>query len=209
MKLLKLFAELSIPRMAIVALFVAAGYFFMYYDNGEKIEEQIRAVEGDLALEKAKRTEIERRMKNEEQMRGNVMQLAANLELVKTKIPNEFNEIEISTIVNRVSASSQVKVIMLKRSTNKVMPKSAVTGAELIEEVNFDIQMTGSFSAIVLFVEQLSKETKIIKIRNFTLQKANDDYTAQDMLIKFVGEIVGFKQTSISKAAKPSTEVKK
>lgn len=204
MKLLKLFGGLSIARLAIVAVFVTAGYYFMYYDNGQSIEENIKSVEDQLNIERAKKTDIEKKMKKEEEMRGNVMQLAANLELVKTKIPNEFNQIEILTIVNRVSQASGVKIAALKPGASKPQEKSETTGAELIEEVNFDIEMSGQFSSIVSFVEALSKETKIIKIRNFVLEKSNADLT-QETMIKFTGEIVGYKQTSIAKAAPTST----
>lgn len=204
MKLLKLFGSLSIMRLAIAAVFVTAGYYFMYYDSGEKIEERIKVVEGQLEAEKSKKADIEKKMKKEEEMRGNVMQLAANLELVKTKIPNEFNQIEIVNIVNRVSKSSGVKLLALKPGVAKVSNQKLLTGAELIEEVNFEIEMSGKFTTILGFVEALSKETKIVKIRNFVLEKSSTDLT-QDTTIRFVGEIVGFKQTSAQKASATST----
>lgn len=200
MKAFKIFATFSIARLAVVAVFVTAGYFFMYYDNGEKIEEQIKMAEDQLSQEKIKRVDIEKKMKKEEEMRGNVMQLAANLELVKTKIPNEFNQIEILNIVNRVSESSHVKIAVLKPGASRFSGAKLVTGAELIDEVNFDIEMSGSFAAIVSFAEALSKETKIIEIRNFVLEKQSTDLT-QDMVIKFAGEIVGYKQSAVSKPA--------
>ncbi len=208
MKFLRIFAELSIFRLAIVAVLVTTGYFFMYYDNGEAIEQQITQSEGELNAEKLKRAEIEKKMKKEEEMRGNLLQLARNLDVVKSKIPNEFNEIEISSVVNRVSLVSQVKIAALKRNlvTPAAQAKQA-TGAELIEEVNFNIEMSGTFHAIITFVELLSKEEKTIKIRNFTLEKSNTNLT-EDSLIRFRGEIVGFKQSSIvAKAAKPPAAV--
>lgn len=187
-------------RLGIVAIFVTAGYYFMYYDNGHTIEERIVSVQGQLEAEKIKRADIEKKMKKEEEMRGNVMQLAANLELVKTKIPNEFNETEIFTIINRLSAASGVKVSVKKPSSQKEPNQKLVTGAELIEEINFDITMTGQFSSIVTFVEALSRETKIIKIRNFIIEKqANIDLT-KEVVLQFAGEIVGYKQTSVAKS---------
>ncbi len=200
MKIFKIFSELSIFRLAIVAVLVTAGYYFMYYDNGEKIEAQIQQLDGELAVEKTKRADIEKKMKKEEEMRGNLLQLARNLDVVKSKIPNEFNEIEVSSIVNRVSISSQVKIIALKRSAVVAAVDTAATGAELIEEVNFDIEMSGTFNAIIRFVEFLSKEEKTIKVRNFILEKMSTNLT-EDTVIHFKGEIVGFKQAAIAKTA--------
>ena len=86
MKFLRIFSELSVFRLAIVAALVTTGYFFMYFDNGEAIEQQITQADGELTGEKTKRTEIERKMKKEEEMRGNLLQLARNLDVVKSKI---------------------------------------------------------------------------------------------------------------------------
>jgi Tfp pilus assembly protein PilO len=204
MKILKIFADLSMARLAIVAVFVTAGYFFMYYDNGEKLETQIAGVKGQLDAEKAKRVEIEKRMKKEEEMRGNLLQLARTLDIVKSKIPNEFNEIEVSSIVNRASSASQVKISNLKRNTSVSVETSSVgakkTGAELVEEVKFDIEMAGSFNHIIQFVDVLSKEEKTIKIRNFTIEKTANN-NLEDANVRFRGEIVGFKQVVTQKAA--------
>ena len=207
MKIFRIFSELSIFRLAIVAVLVTTAYFFLYYDNGEKIEAQIQQLDGELAGEKTKRADIEKKMKKEEEMRGNLLQLARNLDVVKSKIPNEFNEIEVSSIVNRVSISSQVKIIALKRSaaTAAAGVDTTATGAELIEEVNFDIEMSGTFNAIIRFVEFLSKEEKTIKVRNFILEKLSTNLT-EDTVIHFKGEIVGFKQGAVAKAA-PSAAV--
>ncbi len=199
MKLIKLFSSLSISRLALVAVLVTVAYFFLYYDNGAKIEEQITQVTSQLATEKANRVEIERKMKKEEEMRGNLLQLARNLDTVKSKIPNEFNEIEVSTIVNRASALAQLKLSALKRNVSAAssVPKNT-SGAELIEEVTFDIEMSGSFNSIISFVEYLSKEEKTIKVRNFVLEKNTANLT-DDTSIKFQGEIVGFKQAVVQK----------
>lgn len=205
MKGIKTFAELSMARLVVVAILATVGYFYLYYDDGSSIEAQIVGVEAAVAGEKTKRVEIERKMKKEEEMRGNLLQLARNLDIVKSKIPNEFNEIEISSIVNRVSAMSQVRILALKRSlqngTSASVGRKNMTGAELIEEVSFNIDMIGTFNSIIQFVEYLSKEEKTIKIRNFTLEKNSLGYSDEN-LIKFRGDIVGFKQAFASKGGK-------
>lgn len=202
MKFLKIFSELSVSRLSVVALLFTVGYYFMYYNDGATIVEQTKGIQTQLDAEKAKRIEIERKMKKEEEMRGNLLQLARNLDIVKSKIPNEFNEIEVSSIVNRASAAAQVKISMLKRSGGDAKGIGSATGAELIDEVRFDVEMTGSFNGIIAFVEQLSREEKTIKIRNFSIDKIAGADLQEDG-IRFRGEIVGFKQTiSTAKAGK-------
>ena len=197
MKFLKVFSELSVPRLVVVSIVATLAYFYFYYDNGSVVEEQITQAKSGLDAEKAKKVEIQKRVRKEEEMKGNILQLAGNLKVVKDKIPNEFNEIEVSSIVNKASEVSQVKLTALKRSTTPSTlsaEQKIASGAELVDEVTFDIEMSGSFHGIIAFVEYLSKEVKTIKIRNFILEKNVTNLT-DDTTIKFKGEIVGYKQS--------------
>lgn len=196
MKLLKIFSELSVGKLAILAILASVGYYFMYFDDGSTLEAQIATVQGQLQAENVKRVEIEKKMKKEEEMRGNNLQLARNLDVLKSKIPNDFKESEMSALVNKASSISGVKINILSRRAGASQRPAAATGAELIEEVGFDITMSGSFHSILMFVEMLSKEEKIIKIRDFVLEKNTQNI--EDNQVRLRGEIVGYKQSSIA-----------
>lgn len=203
MKFLKLVAELSIGKMVILALFVAAGYYVTYFDTGATIEAQIAAVNGTIAQETTRRTEIEKTMKKEEEMRGNVLQLARNLEVVKSKIPNEFKDSQMSAIINSAAQTSNVKVVDLKSSGDPQKergPPREINMADLkpenlIEEVRFSIIIHGTFDDFLKFLDTITKEDKVIKIRNFKISRLSED--VEENRIKFESEIIGFKQANI------------
>ncbi|MBC7741168.1 MAG: type 4a pilus biogenesis protein PilO [Bdellovibrionaceae bacterium] len=206
MKLVKALATLSISRLAIAAVFLTVAYYFLYFDAGANIEQQITSMQGQITAEKARRADIEKTMKKEEEMRGNILQLARNLEVLKSKIPNEFKDTELSTLVNRASVGANVKITLLSRLAVAPVAKKPGTGSELIDEIAFDIAVSGTFSQLIHFVELLSKEEKVLKVRNFTIEKNSDK--PDDSLIKFRGEVVGFKQAPAVAPAK-TAEVKK
>lgn len=208
MKILKLLIDLSMAKLVMIAVILTAAYFFLYYDNGALVEQQISDAKSQLDVVKNKRSEIEKKMKKEEEMRGNLLQLARNLDIVKSKIPNEFNEIEISSILNKISTSTQVKITSLKRydCLNLAKISKNITGAELIDEICFNIEFLGTFNNILSFVEFLSKEEKTLKIRNFIIEKNNPKNFTDDAIIKFVGEIVGYKQSAVAINAPKTNE---
>ncbi|MBC7421748.1 MAG: type 4a pilus biogenesis protein PilO [Bdellovibrio sp.] len=206
MKFIKLFSTLSIGRLSIFALLITVAYYFMSFNNGSTIIEQVNAVKGQIGAEQARRTDIEKTMKKEEEMRGNVLQLARNLEVLKSKIPNDFKETEMSTIVNQASQSADVRIIVLSRGSQTNTVKKMGTGAELIDEIVFDISAVGTFTQLIHFVELLSKEEKVIRTRNFSIEKNSSN--VDDATIKFKGEIVGYKQVAMVAPAKPD-EVRK
>ncbi len=204
MKLLKMISELSIGKVVILALFIAAGYYVSYFDSGETIEAQAATINGMINAEITRRTEIEKTMKKEEEMRGNVLQLARNLEVVKSKIPNEFKDAQMSAIINAAAQSSGVNVVELRAAdasaSKEGLPPRQINITDLkpeniIEEVKFKIVIHGSFDGFLKFLDTITKEDKVIKIRNFTISRLSEN--VEETLIKFDSEIVGFKQANI------------
>lgn len=201
MKVLKLISDLSIGRILILALFCTFAYYMLYFEDGSNLKNSIATVEGSIQAESARRVEIEKVMKKEEEMRGNLLQLARNLEVVKSKIPNEFKDTQMSAIINEASSSSGVSVIELRSQESGLTsaPPSPPTGEalrpeDLIEEVRFTIKLTGKYESFLTFLDVLSKEDKIIKVRNFKIKKNSE--SIDDDLILFEGEVVGFKQAA-------------
>lgn len=203
MKLLRAFTDLTMNRIIMMAIFVAAGYYFAYFDPGTSIEEAIAQVQANIQAEEARKSEINKTMKKEEEMRGNVLQLKRNLEVIKSKIPVELRDSQMQSIINSAATAAGVKITELsvqasdkdpnapplKISINDVKPEN------LIEEVKFKVTITGTFDDFLVFVENLGKEDNVIKIRNFDIQKHSDD--VDDEKISFKGFIVGFKQAKI------------
>jgi Tfp pilus assembly protein PilO len=204
MKLIKLIADLSLSRLTVLALLTTVAYFFTYFDDGTSLEAQIAASSSSVQTETARRVGIEKIMKKEEEMRGNILQLARNLEVVKTKIPFEFKDSQMSTIVNAASEASGVSLVEM--STNPVksvaqnLPQAAINDQstikpeDLVSEVRFNITISGSYDSFMKFLEVLTKEDKIIKLRNFTIEKNSTNI--DDDTIKFKGEVIGYKQAA-------------
>ncbi len=196
MKFIKVFATLSIGRLTVFAFVFTIGYYMMSFDDGTAIDEQIITVTAEIEAEKAKRTEIEKTMKKEEEMRGNLLQLARNLDVLKSKIPYDFKDTEMSTIVNQASLATDIKIAVLSRMAPTMAPKKPGSGAELLDEIVFEITASGTFAQLIRFVEVLSKDEKVIKTRNFAIEK--NSANVDDNLVKFKGEIVGFKQVNVA-----------
>jgi len=203
-KLLKAFSDLSLGRVVIMAIFIAAGYYFTYFDQGTTIEEQITTVQGVVAQEEAKKAEINKTMKKEEEMRGNVLQLKRNLEVVKAKIPTDLKDSQMQSIINAAATTAQVKIAGLSvvssppKDPNAAPVKVSIADVKpenLIEEIRFKVTILGTFDNFLNFVETLSKEDKVIKIKNFSIQKTSEDI--DDDKITFTGDVVGFRQANI------------
>lgn len=203
MKLLKFLSDLSLGRVLILAGLVTGGYYFTYFNDGASIEQQIQAVEGLLSQELNRRAQIEKTIKKEEEMRGNVLQLERNLDVVKAKIPVEFKDTDISINMNSAARASGlvIKELSISESTQKgIQNPGSVKLEDLIDEIKFKIVLTGNFDSFINFLDLITRGEKILKARNFTFEKASTVSFDDDDVI-FRGEIVGFKQSSLLSGA--------
>lgn len=199
MKIVKLISQFSMFRVLILAVVVAAAYFFMYYDNGGTLEAQITELKAQVTAEEIKKKDTEATIKKEDEMQANLASIARDLQVVKAKIPNEFKDTEMTAMINKASVRAGVAVLSLARKKDNPN-RSNLPGSESVEEVPFDIVLNGSFNRMVQFVEMLAREEKIIKLRDFTIERNSKD--ANDSSVKFKGDVIGFRQAP--EAPKPA-----
>lgn len=204
MRFLKLFVDLPFSRILVVGLVATVLYYSSEFDDGSALEAQIAAVNASINTETDKRAEIEKRMKREEEMRGNLMQLQRNLDVVKAKIPADFKNAQMSSIINSAAVISAVNIVELSADPSRSAGKppiqaanlSTITPEQLVDEIVFKIKLNGSYDGLIKFLEALSMEDKVIKVRNFKISKNVQDNIYDDS-IQFAGEVVGFKQVPV------------
>lgn len=199
MKLIKLISGLSIGKLAVFGLLLTLGYYLTYFDDGSALEAQIMAANAQVTAETSRRAEIQKTMKKEEEMRGNLLQLARNLEVVKSKIPLAFSDTEMSVLLNGAAAASGVGLLELStvsvvQESQKIIDPSSVKPEDLIEEIKFNIILAGTYEEFLTFLDVLTKEDKILKVRNFVIERNSPDI--DNDLIKFKGEVIGYKQSA-------------
>ncbi|MFZ3228726.1 MAG: type 4a pilus biogenesis protein PilO [Pseudobdellovibrio sp.] len=201
MKIVSLIAQFSMMRILVLAIGIGLGYFFMYYDNGDSLYTQITDLKGQISTEEVKKKDTEATIKKEDEMQANLASIARDLQVVKAKIPNEFKDTEMTTIVNKASMTSGVSVLLLSRKQNAPV-RGSMVGSESVEEIVFELSLNGSFNRMVQFVELLSREEKIIKLRDFSIERRSKT-SIEDTSVIFKGDVIGFRQAA--EAAKPLT----
>ena len=201
MKFLRIIASLSMSRIVIFGVLCTIMYYTTYFDDGSALDTQINSMNSQVKIESERRVEVNKIIKKEEEMRGNLLQLQRNLEVVKSKIPNEFRDTQMSIILNNASIASGVNLQDLSVVGNnnssgnkKVYDPNSIKPEDLIEEVRFNITLSGSYGAFLKFLDVLTKEDKVLKVKNFVIEKNSSDI--DDDQIKFKGDVIGFKQSS-------------
>ena len=187
----------SMNRIALFSLVAAAVYFFTLYDSGATIEQQIVEIKAQVDVETSKKSETEKILKKEEQMRADVALLAKTYEEVKAKIPIEFDSSEMRLIVEQISNSVGIKIAKLTNTQdNRTM--GPAFQQNLVEQVVMDYELHGHYNQILNFITELSKVEKILKVEDFTIEtlKASNSPSTQ---LKMTTKVIGYKQAQPTK----------
>lgn len=200
-------ANLSTNRIAFFSLLICIVYYFVFYDSGVTIDDEILAIRAQIAEETTKKIETEKILKKEEQMRSDVAMLAKTYEEVKSKIPIDFESSELRAIVEQVSNASSLKIATLKDQQQQ-NDMGSIPEANLVEQVVIDYKFQGTYSQIKNFVIQLAQVEKVIKVSNMriTVPSVGD---GPGKFLDMDTSIIGYKQSAEIKKSKNSTAAEK
>ena len=191
-------ASQSMNRIALFSLVAAAIYFFTLYDSGALIEQQIAELKVQVEVEIGKKSETEKILKKEEQMRADVALLAKTYEEVKAKIPIEFDASEMRLIVEQISNGVGVKITKLTNTQDNRTLGPAFQQS-LVEQVVMDYELQGHYNQILNFITELSKVEKILKVEDFRVEPIRNGNSPSTAL-KITTKVIGYKQVQPDKA---------
>jgi Tfp pilus assembly protein PilO len=199
--------NMSLPRVALFAGILTVAYYMMFYDGGETIIQATVAAKLQLESENAKKIETQKVLKKEQQMKADVELLARKFEEIKARIPLDFTESDLRTIVDQYSLQSNLKTTRTDRRQVQVKINPSNNGNEsLIDQVALSYEFEGTYNNISQFVSKISNLEKLIKIGDFELVvRPENPGTKKTKDLLFKVNIIGFKQAAEKNAAKKVT----
>lgn len=196
-KIINIIGGLSLARVAIFAGILTVGYYTTFYDNGETIIQATDAAQMQLEAEKLKQIETQKVLKKEQQMKADVELMAKKFEEIKAKIPIDFLESDLRTIVDQYASRNGLKTTRTDRRPPSMKTNPSNHGNEsLVEQVALGYEFEGTYSNIAKFVSEISSLEKLIKIGDFELGVRSEYSTnkkSKDLVFKV--NIIGFKQS--------------
>lgn len=193
-KMINLIGSMSLPRVALFAGILTVAYYATFYDGGDTIIQGIEAAKSQLEAENAKKIETQKVLKKEQQMKADVELLAKKFEEIKAKIPLDFLESDLRTIVDHYSSQNGLKTTRTDRRQLPMKTSQSNNGNEnLIEQVALGYEFEGSYTNVAKFVSEISGLEKLIKIGDFELSTLNSNKKTKDLTFRV--NIIGFKQS--------------
>lgn len=209
---LAVLANLPFSRVFIITWVASAGYYFTMYNTGTEIIDRIANTEKEIVIEKNRREETQKTLKEEEMMKANVGQTQKKFEEIKDRIPISFEERDLLEIVNDVAKRNELTPGPRVRESN-IAIESDGKDTDLVEAFGWKTSFTGSFISMAQFAIDISKLEKLIRIGNFKIVPAPSSAVGgRAGKLQMDTTIIGYRQKPLSDSdtKKPATtEVKK
>jgi len=195
-KLMAQVADFSMGRLALFGVILSAIYYVSFFNSGSSIQQSIVTLNTQIEEEKNKKVETTRILQKEEQMRADVTMLVKRYEDVKSKIPLEFLESELRSIIDKYATQFEIKTTKNLRAT-KAKDFGATQDSNLVDQVGLEYTFMGSYFNLEKFVEQIAITDKLVKVENFivtAIEKQTKMGLSREIIL--TATIIGFKQSS-------------
>ena len=175
-------AALTNGKALVIGLMVGAAYYFMMYDDGSALEQQIAVISGQLREAETKKKDTEATLQEEARMKDAVGKLSEQYAFIAKKLPSELKSSDMIRGIDTVAKMAGVSV-KLKKPGN-------VSKKEVVEELPVDVTLEGSYAQIAQFIYYTSNLERLTRVMNFSVVSQDD---AREKPLRFEGQVVSYK----------------
>lgn len=180
----KFFETLSgytMGKVGIIALAVAGLYWYMIYNDGSALDQQIASIGQQLQQEEAKKTDTDATLKQVREMQEKVGQLTAKYQEISRRLPADLFSIDINKAIDGFAKTSGVSLKLKKPGDN--------IKKEVVEEVPVDVSLEGTYAELAQFVYIVASAEKMSRVKNVVIT----EIAPGSKKLKFDGQVVGYK----------------
>jgi type IV pilus assembly protein PilO len=178
--------KLTISKAILVGVIMAGLYYLMMYDSGDKINQNIKNVNVSISKQKDEITAIEKAIQVVEEFSKKVALLGDKFEKLIKYIPENFTAIDQMKLVSKQAKSAGTNIQRISQGTE---------GKKLnfYEELNVNVELSGTYTQIVLFLSFLTKLDKVLVMKEMSMTAAGSTKSGEARKVQFSGRVTGYR----------------
>jgi len=166
--------------LAVIAVLIGGGYYYLMYEDARIQQEQLQAKEMEL---QRKLSEVRSIAANIEEFEAEIAALELKLQQVLRQLPNER---EIEVVLTDISNLGKTAGIEIKEFTRK---PEIVHG--FYAEVPIDLTLVGQYHDVARFFDMLAGLPRIVNMGSINVKVARDSLDAT--VLKVTGTATTFR----------------
>lgn len=179
-------AALTYQKALIVAIAVAALFYFTLYDDGSAVDKKIADLQNQVNAEQLKTKESDAALKEVDLIRSSIGALSEQFKIAAQQLPSEIQMADILKSIDTLAKSAGVNI----RSKE---PRSSKK-EDILELIPLHVNLQGSFSEITMFLYYVSSMERISRVVNFNISVTGAEALKyKNNGLVFDGEIVSYR----------------
>ncbi len=157
------FAEINIGLVILLSGCIAGGYYFVKYDKGDSIRQQIQQINRDKDKTKETINNLNLELKALQETDVVVNQMGMEINSFLKFIPSKLTS---AMMLNHLNNTAKSTGVSLEGITNY----DFVQKEEFYEKLKVSVTIKGIFSQVLLFLSKLTGLTEVITVENFSME---------------------------------------
>ena len=178
-------SRLSVSRVVLLGLFFAACYYLWLYDDATKITADIKKYKKEVTTLNKEEASLLENLRLAKQKEATQTFLEEKLKSMQRFVPEDLSPYEI---ISKISFAAKAAGVSIKKLNELSREKS---DSIFFDAISIDVNLEGTYTQLVSFLSELSKDRKIYSLDSMKLSKKNK--REMDSLVSFQGTIKGYK----------------
>ncbi len=192
MKLEDRIKNLTTQQTIIATFVIAAAYFFLVFDGGGRIDNEIKKSKKDFKTKEQTLINTEMAMQNAAKFQEEVRRTNARFKEMLEFIPVDFSIADFMQLLSTEAESSGNKVV-------QIQPRLTDQQPALYEELLVELTIEGTYSQILTFLSRLTKINRIINMGGIRLSTIEADPISP--VLRFQTVVYGYRYNIESQAS--------
>jgi type IV pilus assembly protein PilO len=168
--------SLTFGKSILIGIALAAGYYFALYDDGSSLEKQIALAKVEVKKSKDEVANVRTAIEDAERFQQTMSVLGAEMDKVLKAIPAQLTSIELMKIISNEAKTVGAEINQLMSPQN--FRNDSDKTVKFYEPVPIDVDLTGTYNQIMLFLSNLTKLDKIITTNQMSFNIKSGGATA-------------------------------
>jgi type IV pilus assembly protein PilO len=186
-KYLAQLASLDWPKVLAIGVALAAGYYFLMYDNGSTLEDSIKKAQDRVVAAKKSLGDTQKAMDDANNFAKEVEQTKVQFDKITQYMPASMSGGELTKLINEISQDVGVRP--------RIAPRQEEAPLGFTQAFKVDLQLEGSYAQILTFLAKISQEPRLLVFDKVELvpNSSGGIATSQGSALTFKGTLIGYK----------------
>ncbi len=162
--------NVTIGKGLLIGLAAAGFYWLSVYDDGVAKENQIQAISAEIATKQGEIESINKAIEDAERFQQQMNTLGAEMDGVLLAMPAKLTGLDLMSIMSSEAKNVGAEINRINSSDNTRQNYGDNDTEDFYEAVPVEVDITGTYNQVMLFLSALTRIDKIVTTRKLDLK---------------------------------------